>query len=735
MFKLVFLYLMAIFSVIATAFTQEQPPLAVEKVVKDTYFGEEIEDPYRYMEQLDDPEVQNWMRAQADYTRTILDRIKGREELIDQMKELDQRKSATVTQLDITENDQYFYLKRLPEDETGKLYTRDGYEGVETLLFDPTQFRPEEEKQYVINGISPNADGSMIGLVVSPNGSENGTILIIDVKKKLLLDEQIDPVWLPSISWLADGQSFLYLKMNVGDIHDTERILNNKVFIHHLGADLKTDREIFSNATHPELDIKPEELPFVYYDHVSNKLFGSVFTVAPHMKIYVAQSEDLEQTKIEWTQLFELEDEVVDIRTDESYIYAYTSKDAPNFKLTRIALDKLDVEQAEVVIPEPKDAVFFHDPYLGSNGFVVNQDAIYYTLVRNGVETELYRLEKGETQPVKLELPQAAGAVSLVNKDARFEDIWINLGGWTTDNRRYRFLPEENIFQPESLSAEASYPELDNLVVKEVRVSSHDGVKVPLSIIHRKDLELDGQHPTLMMGYGAYGMSFNPYFNTDRLTWTLQGGVLAVAHVRGGGELGDEWYKAGYKTTKPNTWKDFIACAEYLHKARYSSPAYTAIMGVSAGGILAGRAMTERPDLFAAAIPLVGVMNPLRVEHSPNGPVNIPEFGTTQVEEEYRGLMEMDAYHHIEDGENYPATLITAGMNDPRVIAWQPAKFAARLQAANASENPILFWVDYQSGHGIGDTRSKKIESDADWMSFALWQTQHPDFELQEKGE
>jgi prolyl oligopeptidase len=281
------------------------------------------------------------------------------------------------------------------------------------------------------------------------------------------------------------------------------------------------------------------------------------------------------------------------------------------------------------------------------------------------------------------------------------------------------------------MSTIAEYPEYEGLVVEEILVPSHDGEEVPLSIIYREGTSLDGTAPTMIYGYGAYGISETPGFGPGFLLWAHEGGILTVAHVRGGGEKGYAWYEAGKKTTKPNTWKDLIACAEYLVDNRYASPGHIAINGGSAGGILIGRAMTERPDLFAAAIPEVGVMNPLRAEETPNGPVNAAEFGTVQDSVEALALMEMDSYLKLRDGTDYPATLVTAGMNDPRVIAWQPAKFAARLMAANASENPILLWVDFESGHGIGNTKSKQFESAADRLAFGLWRTGHPGFEFE----
>jgi prolyl oligopeptidase len=243
-------------------------------------------------------------------------------------------------------------------------------------------------------------------------------------------------------------------------------------------------------------------------------------------------------------------------------------------------------------------------------------------------------------------------------------------------------------------------------------------------------MQINGQNPVFMCGYGAYGYSLYPSFSPQKLLWTLQGGILAYAHVRGGGELGNKWYKDGYKTTKANTWNDMIHCAEYLIDHKYSSAGKMVINGRSAGGITVGRAMTERPDLFAAVIPEVGLLNPLRVEESPNGPVNVPEFGTVKDSVECMALLAMDSYHHVKDGVKYPAILITAGINDPRVIAWQPAKFAARLQAATSSNKPVLFFLDFETGHGFGNTKTKNFENIADAFSFAFWQIGHPDFRI-----
>jgi prolyl oligopeptidase len=438
--------------------------------------------------------------------------------------------------------------------------------------------------------------------------------------------------------------------------------------------------------------------------------------------VYYAPYSELTKEKIAWKHLFKLEDEVYDFQTTDKEMYICTPKDAPNFKILKTSVMNPDLGTAEVVVPE--------NPHRTITSFGITSDGLYYTLSENGVVAKFLFLPHGEKSGKEIELPFAAGTVYVNTKGFKFSDAWVNIMGWTSDYQRYRYIPQKNEFTLENLSSTAEYPEYANLIVEELMIPSHDGVKVPLSLVYNKDIKKDGNNPVLFYGYGAFGSSMDPFFGPNLLLWTHDGGILAIPHVRGGGELGDQWYKSGFKTTKPNTWKDLIACAEYLVTENYTSPKKIAINSGSAGGILIGRAMTERPDLFAVAIPQVGCLNTLRFEESPNGPVIAPEFGTVKDSVECMALIEMDSYLHIKDGVKYPATLITAGMNDPRVIAWQPAKFAARLQAANASDKPILFWTDFAAGHGIGNTKTKQFESLADMLSFAFWQTGHPDYQL-----
>lgn len=702
--------------------TLEKPPLAEVKPVEEVYFGKSVSDPYRYMEDLKATEVEEWIGAQSDYAREVLNSIPRRDFLIEKMKDFNERKSTMIYNLNIADNDRYFYLKQLPEDETGKLFYRDHFKGEENLLFDPDTYKPEIGSKFVINLHVHSDDGSVVCIEVAPDGSESGVLLIMNVEDGTFYPEEIDRVWFAGPSWLPDGKSFLYNRLKSADVHQVDREKDSKVFLHVLGQDPAKDKEFFSRELYPELGIREEEFPICIYEKDSRILIGLAVSVDRHLKCFYAPEDALMKKTIDWNLLFDKEDEILGFQTSETDLYLFSSRNAPNFNILKTPWDKLDIKNAEVVVPEREDAIL--------STFRLTSKGLFYTLSRNGVKAELYYIANGQNESREIELPSPAGSIALRAKGPRFEDFWITVYGWSINWARYRYVYDSDEFVREQLSDQADYPEYADLEVEELMVPSHDGVEVPLSLVYFKGLKKNGKAPLMISGYGAYGAPSSPYFSPENLIWTLEGGIYAVAHVRGGGELGDKWHMAGFKQTKPNTWKDLIACAEYLVDNQYSSPEHIAINSASAGGVLVGRAMTERPDLFAAAIPEVGVMNTLRTENSPNGPVNAPEFGTVKDSAECMALIEMDSYLHVEDGVYYPATLITAGMNDPRVIAWEPAKFAARLQAANASDKPVLFWCDMESGHGVGDMKSKYFEKLADVYSFALWQTGHPDYRM-----
>ncbi|MEL4455696.1 prolyl oligopeptidase family serine peptidase [Lutimonas vermicola] len=697
----------------------QNQPVAPVKIVVDEYFGQKIEDPYQYLEDMNDEKVIEWFKGQGDYTAHTMKNVNGREALISKFKELDQRRSSRVYNLNITENDFYFYLKTTPEDETGKLFMRKGYEGQETLLFDPSSYNKEEGKQYTVGSISPNRDGSLLSFAIAPNGSESSTILVMDMKTNKLLSEAISSS-MGGAAWQKDNKSFSYGKYNSDDITDQNRQINTKTYLHEVGSDSANDPVVFWAPDYPELNITPEEIPRIYYDKDADKLFMYASTVERNAKIYMADADGLKQKHTPWKQIVKREDMITSLGTDSKNFYLRSKKDAPNYKVMMSPLANTDFSKATTLIPHDEESVI--------TDFAITSEGYFFAKRRNGVETKVYYLKEPGAAAEELELPFTAGSASLSTKGVDHKELWISMGGWTRDGARYRYDLNDKSFTYEMLSSKAEFPEFENIVAEEIMVPSHDGVMVPVSLIYDKNMKRDGKNPLMLYGYGSYGISISPFFSSMFLTWISEGGVIAIGHVRGGGELGDAWHKAGYKQTKPNTWKDFIACAEYMHKEKISSPEKTMIFGGSAGGILVGRSMTERPDLFGVVVPAVGAMNTVRSELTPNGPINVPEFGSVKDEAGFKALYEMDSYLHIKDGVKYPATMITTGINDRRVSAWEPGKFAARLQAANGSDNPILFRVDYESGHG-SDAKTKQFEEFADIFSFAFWQMGHPSYQ------
>jgi prolyl oligopeptidase len=356
-------------------------------------------------------------------------------------------------------------------------------------------------------------------------------------------------------------------------------------------------------------------------------------------------------------------------------------------------------------------------------GFARASDALYVTR-RDGAVSRLFLLPLAKDTgavgaPREIKLP-VAGSFETSGTDPRLPGVLLSLNGWTRGVQIYA--ANAKGVTNTGLQPRGRFDALPDYVATEVLVKSHDGAMVPLSIIHRKGLTLDGTAPTLLWGYASYGITEEPWFSAWRIAWLERGGVFAVANPRGSGAFGQDWYKAGFQASKPNTWKDFIATAEYLVANKYTSPARLGIWGGSAGGILVGRAMTERPDLFRAVISSVGVNDAVRAELTPNGVPNIPEFGTHTTESGFRALLAMSMYHQIVDQTPYPAVLFTHGVNDPRVDVWHSSKAAARLQAATSSGRPVLLRLDFQSGHGVGDTREQRNAERADVLAFLLWQ-------------
>jgi prolyl oligopeptidase len=399
-------------------------------------------------------------------------------------------------------------------------------------------------------------------------------------------------------------------------------------------------------------------------------------------------------------------------------MYMRSHKDAPRYRILATSLEHPDLRAAKEVLPEGANTI---------TGLTRTKDDLLVTS-SDGINASLTRIAFADPKPTPVDLP-ARGSLAVSGYDATSDDAQLVLTSWTRPAARFELDAAKGALAPSALDVPAQFPGLDDIAVDEVEAKAQDGTMIPLTVLHEKSVPLNGDASCFLSGYGAYGISRNPTFSTMNLALLQRGVTVAVAHVRGGGEKGFAWYQGGYKATKPNTWNDFIACAEYLIDHKYTSTPRLFAEGTSAGGILIGRAITERPDLFGAAICNVPCANALRGENSPNGPVNTPEFGTVKDPAECKSLLEMDAFQHVKDGVKYPAVICVGGFNDPRVIVWQPAKMAAALQHATASGKPVLLQVNYDNGHF---TEDKKVafRNFANMYAFCLWQTGNPQFTM-----
>jgi len=696
------------------------PPVAPVRVVTDEYFGVKVVDPYRYMEDLKNPDVEAWFKGQNDYTRSVLARIPGRSALLERIKVLDEAAPARVVDLRRLPGDRYFYQKRLASEDVAKLYFRQGLNGNEKLLVDPTTFQTAGGPHYVISYYAPSFDGEYVAAGISAAGSEDAVLRVYDTDTGRETGDVVDRAQFGNPSWLPDGHAFVYNRLQklTAQSAPTDRYLNSHAYLHVLGTAADTDRLVFGVGT-PDVSIAAADIPFVAtWPSASYVLAVIAHGVRNEITAYVAPLASLTMQTVPWKRFCDVDDDITGFDVHGNDLYLLSHHQASRYKVLHTKLSGPDLAHAEMVMP-PGEAVI--------QNIASASDGLYVQELDGGVG-RLARLpySGGKAEPIGLPFD---GSVGLSATDQRIPGTLLELTSWTKARQIYAFDPGSKKVGDTALQPPGKFDAPADLESREVKVKSYDGTLVPLSIVYHKGLKLDGSNPTLLEGYGSYGITLDPFFDPKFIAWYEHGGVFAVAHVRGGGEYGEDWHLAGKLLTKPNTWKDFIACAQYLINQKYTTTSRLAIEGGSAGGITIGRSITERPDLFAVAIDAVPMSDVVRAEFTPNGPPNIPEFGTVKEPDGFKALYEMSGYHHIKDGTAYPAVMVTTGFNDPRVVSWEPGKMAARLQAATASGKPVLLRVDYDAGHGIGSTKTQREELLDDEWSFALWQFGVADFQ------
>jgi prolyl oligopeptidase len=701
-----------LFSQAAThASTPLAPPMTPMMPVIDTYFGVRVADPYRWMENMQSDTFRHWSRAQADYANAMLARIPGRDGLHARIAELS---NAAENFFAIqAAGDALFYLKNEPGRNAARLYVRDQRSGIERLLVDPDG-AAGNDGHASIDFHTPSPDGKLVAVGLSQGGSEDSVLRILDVETGDWLPEAIDGTGLngAGLGWRPDGRAFFYNRLPPADGNgQRERYNKSAVYEHVVGQDAARDRPVFGYGATPKRHFAIPDLPYVFTAPGSPYALAVVLHGdAVDRSYYIAPLSAVDGPDTPWRKIVGPRDRVADAYLHGNALYLLSHKNAPRYQLLRLDLKKPALARARVVLRASAAVVREAAPA---------RDALYVRTLDGGV-SRLLRIPYNGKPAAPVALPFDGTIREMVVHPAQTGAL-LKMEGWTESPRLFTVDPDSLQVADSGLLA-ASTVSFADIVASRVLVKSHDGVQMPLSLIHRKGIALDGSNPTILTGYGANGLTIEPRFSPRRLAWLERGGVIAIAHVRGGGEFGEEWHKGAHIHNKLNTIHDFVAAARYLIEKRYTSPPRLAGSGISAGGITIGGAITRHPELFAAAHSAVGLSDMLRMERTPNGPPNVAEFGTVTKKDHFHAMYAISPYHRIRNGVAYPATIVTTGINDPRVEAWLPAKFAARLQAATISGKPVLLRIDYEAGHGMGSTRQQIVAETADVWSFFLWQ-------------
>jgi prolyl oligopeptidase len=705
------------------AVAAKSAPPAPSRPVTDIYYGTQVIDNYRYLENLHDPSVQAWMKSQAQFTDALLASLPGRQPLLKRIHELlnaDLSRSSFVRR-----GQRYFYETFEPGAALPKLHYRDGLKGAEHLLLDPAKLGTGTNTHYALDFYMPSWDGQFVAVGISPGGSEDSVIHVIDVKTGKTLGESIDRASNSIITWRADNRSFFYLryaKLTAG-MAANETLYNGRTYLHTIGVRGTGDGDpvIFGRGVDPSVAVPDGQGTFI----VLSPDASFAVAVANHnmdqspSTLYATPLTQATNSHTPWRQIAAVDDGVTQFQVQGDKLYFLTLKGTPRFSLKVTSLSQPDIAHAQVLVPEGPAVI---------DGFALAREGIYVQ-ERDGAGSRLMLVSYDGKRSRALALP-FAGRLDVPVTDPRESGALYNLEGWIAPPRVFAY----DATTDQSSDSELIPPthlDLSQTESKEVFAVGQDGTRIPLSIVFHKGLKLDGTHPTMLVGYGSYGVSFDPdwYPAALSLAWIERGGVVAMAHVRGGGEYGETWHRAGQKSTKLNTVFDFIACAEYLVKQHYTTPSKLAAWSASAGGITVGGALTWRPDLFSVIIDEVGMSDTLRIETTPNGPPNVSEFGSVKTEDGFHDLYAMGAYFHVRDGVAYPAVLFSTGANDPRVAPWEVTKMAARVQAATVSGRPALLRIDYDAGHGMGSTEQQYESRTADFWSFTLWQMGDPQFQ------
>ncbi|MGB1928066.1 MAG: prolyl oligopeptidase family serine peptidase [Mariniblastus sp.] len=664
----------------------------------DNYFGTPVADPYRWLEDdvRNSTSVREWVDSQNALTFSVIKQLPYRNEIKARLTKLwDYEKFGTP----FKRGGRYFYFKNNGLQNQSVLYKLKSLDEEPTVLIDPNQWSADGTN--ALGGLEFSDDGKLLAYGVQKAGSDWRTWKVMDVETGEQLSDELNWIKFGSVSWTKDSKGFFYSCYDEPKSDEKFQGLNlgQKVYYHRIGDSQNNDQLIHENPENPKFGFLPEVSEDGKY------LVVTVWQGTDDRYRVLYQNLDDPDSKL--TVLIEnFENEYSFLGNDGSNFYFKSDFNAP--KKCILSIDTLhpEPEHWKVIIPESDDS-------MESAGIVGNQFIVQYLQDAKSL-VKLYQLDGKDAREVKL---PGIGTASGFGGRRNQKETFYSFSSFNRPPSVYRYDLETGV---STLIREANVDfNPDDFVVKQVFYKSKDGTQVPMFIAHKKGLELNGKNPTLLYAYGGFNISLTPSFSISRLQWMEMGGIFAMPNLRGGGEYGKAWHKAGTKTKKQNVFDDFIAAAEYLIAKGYTSADHLGIQGGSNGGLLVGACMAQRPDLYGACLPAVGVMDMLRFHKFTAGRFWVDDYGCSEASaDEFNALFAYLPYHNLVDGEEYPPTMVTTADTDDRVVPGHSFKFAARLQAAQAGSDPVLIRIETKAGHGAGKPTAKIIEEYADQWAF-----------------
>lgn len=681
-----------------TACAPQQKKLVYPETAKvdtvDVYFGTQVPDPYRWLENDTTAATAAWVEAQNQVTNDYLAQIPFREPLLKRLTDLANYEKIGAP---FKKNGKYYFYKNDGLQNQSVLYVQDALNGEPRVFLDPNKL--SDDGTVALTGVSFSNQGQYAAYTISRSGSDWTEIYVMDVATGKLLDDHIEWAKFSDASWQGDGFYYSAYDAPKKGKEFSNVNENHKVYFHKIGEPQSADKLVYQNPAHPKrfysADMSKDERILFFYEAGAgrgNNLFMKNLTKAGAPIVQLTTDFDYNYSPVE-------------VIGDK--IYLYTNYGAPKGRIMVADINRPMLAEWQELVPE-SEAVLSGMQVIGGKLFLTyDKDASNHAYV--------YSLEGKQLQEIAL---PSLGSVGF-SGDKDDKECFFGFTSFTFPGTTYQYDMDKNTY--ELYRAPKVQFNSDDFVTEQIFFASKDGVKVPMFLTYKKGLKKDGNNPVYLYGYGGFNISLNPGFSTSRIPFLENGGIYAQVNLRGGGEYGEEWHVAGTKMQKQNVFDDFIAAAEYLIKEQFTNTEKIAIVGGSNGGLLVGACMTQRPDLFRVAIPQVGVMDMLRYHKFTIGWNWASDYGTSEDSREmFEYLKGYSPLHNLKPGTQYPATMVTTADHDDRVVPAHSFKFAAALQAANDGTNPTLIRIDSKAGHGAGKPISKVLEEQADTYGFIM---------------